>query len=197
MKRILIVLVLAFLTVLSAFSVRVFTSFDIAGWFLDADLVLICSVHHIDTIYLSHFDSLANDGMHVRYDLVKERYQIDVDSILKPDKDQLISFDTIFSQEFSINNYEGKETKEVLYPFDINGDTIGTDTVGRIEMTMNHYSDDTYFRLQQGEKYVVILSLGQNRYFIDYGIEVNDSILRLIEEAKTKGKSFFPHVPDG
>jgi hypothetical protein len=56
-------------------SVRIISPFEIARWYLDADLVLICSAQKTDTVLISRFDSLKADGFRLQYDLIREKYR--------------------------------------------------------------------------------------------------------------------------
>jgi len=83
-------------------AVRIITNFDIARWYLDSDLVLVCSADKIDTLFLSHYDSYSPDSLRLTYDMIREIYHIYTDSVIKPCDNQNVSIDSIFSQDFYI-----------------------------------------------------------------------------------------------
>jgi len=191
MKRIIIIAYLIFLAAINANSARVITNLDIARWYLDSDLVLICSVCKIDTLLLSHYDSLTYDSILLTYDIIQEIYYVDTDSIIKSTTFQHDKIDSIYSQDFSINYTKTKQSDSVLYTVNHSGDTIGADILGIITMFGTDFSDNSYFRLEMGKKHLVILSLTPNGYVIDYESELSQSLFELIKEVNDKGQDYF------
>jgi hypothetical protein len=53
MKRLIFIFIFSLLVYFYGKSERIITSFDIAGWYLSSDLVLICEVNRIDTVKIS------------------------------------------------------------------------------------------------------------------------------------------------
>jgi hypothetical protein len=76
MKRHLNLLLIILFLPVAAFSARIISQFEIARWYLDADLVIVCSVQKTDTIFVSRFDSLKADGFRIQYDMVQEKYPL-------------------------------------------------------------------------------------------------------------------------
>lgn len=189
MKKLLSIIALLFLISNSAQSVREITSFDIARWYLDSDLVIICTVTHIDTITINSSDYLSTDDIRVHYDKIREKYHITIDSVIKGCQVEIGTIDSIFTPEFKINYSKMQQTNKEFTGFDTNGDSIFLVT---INIPFDNYSDDSYFRLNSHAKHLVILTKTISGYIIDYETEVNDVILALIEEVKTKGESYFP-----
>jgi hypothetical protein len=109
MKKLISVFLLIFVFNLFGQAARIITGFDIARWYLDADLVLICDVKETDTLTISRYDSLFADGFNVRYNIIREKYQLSIDSIIKGG--ELISgtMDTIFTPDFSANYSRTRE----------------------------------------------------------------------------------------
>ncbi|MCK9482998.1 MAG: hypothetical protein M0R34_01375 [Candidatus Marinimicrobia bacterium] len=170
---------------------RIITNFDIARWYLDSDLVLICSTNKIDTLFLSHHDYYTPDSLRLTYDLIREIYHIDTDSVIKPCNNRHISSDSICSQDFSINYAKTKQGEDnKIYRLNELGDTVGVDTFKTMIMYNDDYSDNSYFRLENNKKHLVILSSNQHGYMIDYETEISDWILELIAEVKNKGQSY-------
>ncbi len=169
---------------------RIITSLDIARWYLNSDLVLICSPYKIDTLFINHHDSITSDSIRLTFDNIREVYHINIDSIIKPSENRLKLIDSIYSQEFSINYSKTRQSKKLVYRFNNSGDTIGVDTMGIITMFDDDYSDNSYFRLQENKKHIVILSLTQDSYVIDYETEISNGILELITEIKNKGQAY-------
>ena len=170
----------------SGHAVRIITSFDIARWYLEADLVLICNVTHADTITISKHDTLVEDGFRLRYDILREKYHLSIDSIIKGE--QLIdgTMDSIFTPYFSTQSiYEKKEFKGL----DSNGDSIFYMTL----KMFSDYNDDGYFRIKSKEKQLVILRKTEIGYVIDYDTECDSWILDIIQEVKLKGEDYFSY----
>ncbi len=171
---------------------RVITQFDIARWYLDSDMVLVCSAHKVDTIFLSRHDSYSNDSIHLYYEIIREIYCIDTDSIIKPNNTQYNLIDSIYSQGFSINYAQTKQgDDEYIYSLNELGVTLRVDTFKTLIMYEDFYSDDSYFRIKNNNKHLVILSLTQQGYVIDYKTEITDWILELITEVQNKGQAYF------
>jgi hypothetical protein len=183
---------------LSAFSARIISQFEIARWYLDADLVMVCSVHKTDTIFISRFDSLKADGFRIQYDRVIEKYHIEMDSVLKSSTDAELS-DTVFSQEFTINSREIKIVERIFEGLDENGDSVFSNLT---EIRGSVCNDDSYFRMKD-EKYTVILSKKDSVYVIDYSTKYDTWIMKLLAEVEEMGESYFnifwaenlPYIP--
>ena len=191
MKRFLIICFISILAFNNMKAARMITNFDIARWYLDSDLVLICSADKIDTLFLSHQDSYSPDSLRLSYDLIREIYYIDIDSVIKPCDNQHVLIDSICSQDFSINYAKTKQGEDnYIYKLNKLGDTVAVDTFKTIIMYSDDYSDNRYFRLEKEKKQLVILSLTQHGYMIDYETEISDSVLELIAEVKRKGQAY-------
>ena len=186
MKRFLNLLLFILFLPVAAFSARIISQFEIARWYLDADLVIACSVQRTDTIFVSRFDSLMADGFRIQYDIVKEKYQIEIDSVLKASADVELP-DTVFSQEFTINHQEIKIIEKIFTSLDENGDSVFSFLS---EIRGTQCNDNSYFRMED-EKYAVILSKTDSRYFIDYSTKSDVWILELLAEIEEMGESFF------
>lgn len=171
---------------LSAFSARIISPFEIARWYLDADLVFVCTVQKTDTIFISRFDSLKADGYRIQYDRVIEKYHIVIDSILKSSTDAELP-DTVFSQEFTINSREIKIVERIFEGMDENGDSVFS-YLTEIKVAPGY--DDSYLRLQD-EKYTVILSKKDSVYVIDYSTKLETWITKLLAEVEEMGESYF------
>lgn len=186
MKHRLNLLLLFFFLPLSAFSVRIISQFEIARWYLDADLVIVCSVQKTDTVFVSQFDSLKSDGFRIQYDRVIEKYHIEIDSVLRSSIDTELP-DTVFSQEFTINSREIKIVERLFEGLDENGDSVFTYLT---EVKMHIGYDDSYFRMKD-EKYAVILSKKDSVYVIDYSPRYDNWIMKLLAEVEEMGESYF------
>jgi len=169
---------------------REITNMDIAHWYLDSDLVLICTTWKTDTIFLNHHDSNINDSVRLTYDMIREVYHIDIDSIIKPHETYTDTIQTILSQDFSINYSKSQQSESLVFKVNEIGDTIGVDTIGFITMFGVDYSDNSYFRLQNDKQHLVILSLTEKGFVIDYETEMSDWIIELVAEVKDKGQSY-------
>jgi len=189
MKRLLGVITLFFLFSNSVQSVKEITSFDIARWYLDSDLVIICTVNQIDTITINSYDSLRTDDINVHYDNIREKYSITIDSVIKGGQADISTMDSIFTPVFDINYSKTQQINREFTGYDLNGDSTFLVMVNFIN---DDYCDDTYFRLSFQTEHLVILTKTISGYIIDYETEINDDILTLLEEVKAKGKSYFP-----
>jgi hypothetical protein len=189
MKKSVSIFVLCFLITEIGQSSRIITDFDIAKWYLDSDLVLICTINHIDTLLVSDYNSLLTNGGILNYEIIVEKYCVTIDSIIKPDKTLKSKIDTILSQEFIINKRITQDNKGKVYTIKSNGDTIYHQM--EISISQFDFSDNSYFRPMLDSTHVVILTNTPKGYMIDYETVCSDSILGLIGEIKTKGHSYF------
>jgi len=184
MKKLISVILLLFVFYYSGQAARIINSFDIARWYLDADLVLICNVTHTDTLKISSYDAIVEDGYHLRYDILREKYHLSIDSIIKGEQSIDGTMDSIFTPYFSTQSiYEKKEFKGL----NSDGDSI-------FYMTMkmfSDYNDDGYFRIKSDKQYLVILRKTEIGYVIDYKSECDSSTMALIQEIKEKGEDYF------
>jgi hypothetical protein len=186
MKRHLNLLLLILFLPVAAFSARIISQFEIARWYLDADLVIVCSVQKTDTVFVSRFDSLKTDGFRIQYDRVIEKYHIEINSVLKSSPDAELP-DTVFSPEFTINFREIKIIERIFERLDENGDSVFS---YRTEIRMSPVYDGRYFRIQN-EKYSVILSKKDSGYVVDYSTKHESGIMKLLAEVEEKGESYF------
>lgn len=192
MKRLIFLGFLIIYAINNLNAAREITNLDIARWYLDSDIVLICSPFKIDTIFLNHHDSYSSDSIRLTYDMIRETYYINIDSVIKSGDDQHETIESICSQDFSINYAKTKQGED-NYIFKVNelGDTISISTIKSILMHNDDFSDNSYFRLENNKKHLVILSLTQHGYVIDYETEISDWILNLIAEVQRKGQAYF------
>lgn len=102
MKRFLNILIVLLCTIDSGYAAREITSLDIAKWYLDSDLVLICTVNKINTIFVSRYDSISTDNVIFSYEIIREKYLISIDSIIKQEKPKLEILKTIETTDFVI-----------------------------------------------------------------------------------------------
>lgn len=188
MKRFILIISLTLLANSVGWSARIITSFDIARWYLDSDLVIVCSVNNIDTLSLGCYDSLYADNERIRYNIIQESYYVTVDSIIRNGEKEKKTTDKILSQRFRINYSHTKELEKKFDYVDSKGDSIFSCMV---EMYMDDCSDNSYFRLGLGKKYVVILSETSAGFVIDYESEYNESFMKMISEIELKGESYF------
>lgn len=183
MKRYLSTIILIFTLLYQGLAARSITPWDIAKWYLDSDLAIICSVYQTDTLLISKYDSLVDNGFHLRYNVLREKYHISVDSVVKKSPNINEIMDTIFTPEFSTMP---KREKVEFEGFDSNGDSILINTV---EISTN-YNDDSYYRIKSSEKCLVILSKINNRYEIDYQSEWDSSLMRMITDIELQGEDY-------
>ncbi len=166
----------------SGWSARVITSFDIAGWYLNSDLVIICTVSKIDTMSIVSYDSLHTNNERIQYDLIQESYYVVVDSIIRNSKKEKKTINQILSPSFRINYFHSKELERNFSHIDSKGDSIYT---CYMEGVMD-YSDNSYFRLGLGIKSVAILSETGDGFIIDYATEYDESFMKMINEIELK-----------
>jgi len=188
MKKLISIFILLFVFCNYGQAARIITSFDIARWYLDADLVLICNVTHTDTNTISKHDTLVEDGYHLRYDILREKYNLSIDSIIKGE--QLIdrTMDSIYTPDF-MSNYSKLRWKKEFTGFDSKGDSIFYVTF----KMYSDYNDDGYFRIKSKEKHLVILRKTEIGYVIDFDTECDSWILDIIQEVKLKGDDYFSY----
>lgn len=184
MRKLVCIIILLFSLGLAGNASRNISNFDIARWYLDADLVLVCDVSHTDTILICHHDSLAGDGFHEIYDLVKEKYHISVDSIIKGKEKINGTLDTVYTPRFLINSSRQKtEFKEL----NENGDSIYI----LYSKPFNNYDDYSYFRIYSPDKQLVMLHKTPLGYVIDYRSDCDQYTMDLIREVKREGEGYF------
>lgn len=185
MKKLINVVILIFAFSLSGLCARIITDIDIARWYLDSDLVLICNVGYTDTITVSKVDSLVADDFHLRYDIIREKYQISIDSTIKGEQFIDGTMDTIFTPDFLTNAIR---EKEVFAGFDSKGDSV---FLMHAEISMSCCNDNGYFTIKSSDKRLVILRKTEIGYVIDYETECDSSILELIQDVKLRGEDYF------
>jgi len=192
MKKLIILTFLTFSFCSIGWSARIITSFDIAHWYLDSDLVIICTVNKLDTLSFGNFDTLYSYNERIQYEMIRELYHVTVDSIIRNNGKQQKPIDIILSQRFSINYSHTEELETKFEYIDSNGDSI----ISTSFKMYDDFSDNSYFRLGPGKKYIAILSKTDDGYVIDYESECNESFLQQIIEIESKGESYFILQPE-
>jgi hypothetical protein len=190
MKKLIIILLLTFLINNSGQSGRIITSFDIARWYLDSDLVIICTVNQIDTMNISSYDSLMVDSIHLKYEIIREKYGVTIDSIVKTKQTELQIVESFMTPDFAINYSKSKVFNEKEFGgLDSKDDSI---FVSSMQLYSDYDDDSGYFRLQvDRKKHLVILTKSLSGFVIDFQTVCDDSILKLIGEINVKGESYF------
>jgi phage pi2 protein 07 len=171
-------------------SERVISNFDIARWYLDSDLVLICTVDQLDTILINEYSSTTPKNELLEYEIIKESYFISLDSIIKKAPDLIIETNRIETPDFVVNKRLTYNNPGKVYYIDSKGDTIFHES--RITKSLLDFSSNKYFRLSLNKKHIVILSRVANTYIINYQQEYTDKFLVLLNEIESKGESYFP-----
>lgn len=80
MKRILIIIMFSFLGLTKS---QCQTYDDFAQWYINSDLVIIGKATKDDKILLQKVDTINLSNHQVKYDLIKHKYEIKIDSVLK------------------------------------------------------------------------------------------------------------------
>lgn len=179
-----------FIISFSGFSARIISPFEIARWYLDADLVLICSAQKTDTLLISRFDSLKADGFRLKYDWIREKYHITIDSVLKRSSVTNDLPKTVVTPDFSANLQEFRTVEKIFAGLDEKGDSV---FVNQVEFKGNVSDDDTWFRIGEG-KHVVILRNTGTGFVIDYSQVCGEHILQLLGDIEKYGEKFFSPV---
>ena len=187
MKKIVAIVLMAFLAHTNVQAERIVTSFDIARWYLNSNCVFVCSVEKIDTVLVSHHDEIVSDSLRSTYDRIREVYHIRIDSTLKIDENLHDAIETIVSPIFSIN--QSLESSSLALNNERN--TTEADTLKTVVLYNSNQGDTSSFRLQKGKKQVVIVTRTAEGFAIDYATEASAWILDLLAEVKTKGESYF------
>lgn len=187
MKKIVAIVLMAFLAHSNAQAERIVTSFDIARWHLNSDCVFVCSVEEIDTVLVSHHDEIVSDSLRSTYDRIREVYHIRIDSTVKVDENMHDAIETIVSPIFTIN--QSLESSSLALNNERN--TTRTDTLKTVVLYNSNQGDTSSFRLQKGKMQVVIVTRTAEGFAIDYATEASAWILDLLAEVKAKGDSYF------
>ncbi len=187
MKKIVAIVLMAFLAYTNVQAERIVTSFDIARWYLNSNCVFVCSVEKIDTVLVSHHDEIVSDSLRSTYDRIREVYHIRIDSTLKIGENLHDTIETIVSPIFSIN--QSLESSSLALNNERN--TTRTDTLKTVVLYNSNQGDTSSFRLQKGKMQVVIVTRTAKGFAIDYATEASAWILDLLAEVKAKGESYF------
>lgn len=187
MKKIVAIVLMAFLAHSNAQAERIVTSFEIARWYLNSNCVFVCSVEEIDTVLVSHYDEIVSDSLRSTYDRIREVYHIRIDSTLKIGENLHDTIETIVSPIFSIN--QSLESSSLALNNERN--TTEADTLKTVVLYNSNQGDTSSFRLQKGKKQVVIVTRTAEGFAIDFATEASAWILDLLAEVKAKGDSYF------
>jgi len=190
MKRFFITFLVILLFNYSGQSAKIITSFDIARWYLDSDLVIICTVDESDTILIEKHDTILSNQISESWNVIREKYRISVDSLIKPENKCIDIPAEILTPEFWTNYSKSQLIGKEFMGFDSKGDSIIQYTEQMLDL--NRDFDYSYFRMELHQKQLVILRNSSFGYIIDYHAVCDKNILDLILEMKTKGYSYFP-----
>ena len=169
-------LIIVFLFTINLFGARSITSFDIARWYLDSRLAVISEVLNVDTVLIADVDSLINDTTFLKYKLVKEKYTIRIDSLIKGSlKDTII----VVESAESMINYS--HFSHVSYKIN--------DSTNAVRYSIyQDYHEDFFGRLFLGKSMVIFFDQSSN---IVYSSDNKTNDLDLIREVNLKGEHYF------
>jgi hypothetical protein len=186
MKK-LVITALLFVFYIAGYGARIISYWDIARWYLDADLVVVGHVTNVKTIIVHKVDSVDFEGFRNKFEVIKEKYTLSIDSVLRGNptlKGNLEAFTPTFLSNFS----RDKETKE-FEGLNTSGDSI---FIRRIEVPdYENYDDNAYFRLPSDGKCIVILKRNKSDYEIVYQQHYKKDFLSFLNDVKTKGENYF------
>jgi hypothetical protein len=180
MKNALILTALFLMIAIYSQSGSIITNLDIEQWYLNADLVIICSAtsSKTDTLFYNNSPDIVNLN-NLNYS-IQTKYIIKTDSIIKGGE----SPEIIFTPEILTKTTKKRD------PTDLSGNNKKNDsiTVHEKEYTSTtNYLDPNSFKLDNHSSNLVILSKVDGRYIIVYTTKYDDKIKSLILEIKTKG----------
>lgn len=187
MKRFFIFILLIVLLPFPGNTARIISMFEIARWYLDADLVLICSAQETDTMLICHYDSLKTDGFRLAYDQIREKYHISIDSVLKRSSDVKGLPQTVMTPVFTVNLQEYRIDKKRFTGWDEHGDSV---FLNQVEYRGNVGDEDTWFRIGKEKRVVILRHTGQD-LVIDYAQVCDEHVLRLFSDVEHYGEAFF------
>jgi len=186
MKRFIALIIFTFLISPQGQPSRIITNIDIAAWYIESDLVIVCHVNQIDTVYISRIDTMLEDSIKLKYNIIKEKYSVSIDSVIKG-KSTRNQNKMIITPNFRINYSKTKEEDKKFKGINSKGDSI-------FEVKFNiwdyDYDDSGYFRLGFSKNYLAILKRKNNSFEILYASVCTKEILALIGEIKIKGQSY-------
>jgi hypothetical protein len=181
------ILICSVLILLPIYGERIIDSFDIARWYLDANLVVISTLIERKTTHVRSIDTASTDGYSFKCDVLKDKYLVVIDSILKGCSNQ----DTIaiITPEYSINCCKYKITENAGIMVSATGDTT---IMSSVEMIPDNYDSGNYFRLGTETKNIIFLKYDRNGYETIYVMHgVNDEDLQFLNEVEMKGEKYF------
>lgn len=158
---------------------RVYTNFDIARWYLDSRFAVIGKVMHVDTILISQVDSTINDSTFLRYELVRERYTVSIDTIMKGSLTDTVV--TLVSREFYMYY---SYYKQVCYKVN------DTTTLCTISVSPDWDDNGGFGRLFLNKKMVIFFNTDSSTN-ITYASQDTISDLEIIKEVNVKGELYF------
>jgi len=186
MKRFIALIIFTFLISPQGQPSRIITNVDIAAWYIESDLVIVCHVNQIDTVCISRIDSILEDSIKLKYNIITEKYSVSIDSVLKG-KSTRNQNKMITTPNFRTNYSKTKEEDKKFKGINSKGDSI-------FEVKFNvwdyDYDDSGYFRLGFNKNYLVILKRKNNSFEILYASVCTKELLALIGEIKIKGQSY-------
>lgn len=139
---------------------------------------------------ISRFDTLKNDGFRLKYDWIREKYHITIDSVLKRSSSANDLPETVMTPDFSVNLQEYRIFENVFTGLDEKGDSV---FVNQVEFKGNVSGDDTWFRIGE-KKHIVILRNVGDGFVIDYSQVCGGHILQLLRDIEQYGEKFFSLV---
>ncbi len=166
---------------------RIITDLDIARWYLDADLAVICTDIERNTIHIRTVDTSGLGDYSYKYDLMKDIYTIVIDSILKGHS----NLDTILiiTPEYSTNNSKYKISQSDNFKVTPEGDTLH---FGNITVIPNNYDSFSYLRLGPGNENIVFLKNTGDSFMIIYVMrDVNNERLKFLNDVEKRGEKYF------
>jgi len=172
-------------------SAYIYTNWNIARWFLDADLVIVCHVTDEKTISISKQNFIDADGYRNKYEIIKEVYCFATDSIIKG---KLENINQAVTPEFSINKSR-ERTEKIFNGFDDNNDSTFIFNVQIPDIV--DYDDNTYFRPPFQEKCILFLKKNEKNYDIVFQKGFDKTFVSFLNEVQNQGEDFFKPITKG
>jgi hypothetical protein len=169
MKKVIIISFLGFCCLLIIEAGRIIQMSDIVNWCIESDLILTASISKLNTIVYDTNESYLNNGWYFRCISGREQYFLEIDSFIKGEYkyDSL----TVYTPVTCIYHTKYRKTKKY------------------IEAVQDFY-DDSWFRLKNGDKRIILLSNKNKIYEVLYRMEIKKTNFDLIDSIKVKGKDY-------
>ena len=187
MKKIFFIIIFTFCSIFQSNPERIIGEGEIASWIIQSELIIIGTVLKVEPVIYKITKTKQSNGYYFECEKGREKYYIKIDSLIKGEYfyDTL----TVYTPVTCVSHRNYKEEK-VFKEIDEKGDSTFMIMVSCYE----DYYDDSWFRLKNGEKRIILLDKEQDKYEVLFRMDSNKNNYNFIDTVNVYGLDYMKRL---